>query len=340
MADMLALLTVLAVMGFLRFTRGLMIPIVIALLIACAAAPLVGWLDRIRVPRWLGAGIVVLLIASLAVVGTLALSGQLAAIVERLPEALEKLRADLAAKGSVFQAAGRLLDGPMSDGALMRGSASAAAFAADVFVVFFLLYFLLFAGDRYAHLVVSVASRPLSRKITSEILGDIYSQIRRFLMVQLLTSVIVGTATFLMLVLMGIEHAAFWAVLAGVGNTVPYFGPVIVSGGLAVVAMMQFGGTAQALWVSAGALAITSIEGWLIVPPLMGRAERMNVIAVFIGLLVWSWIWGVWGTILAVPMLAVIKAVADHIEPLQPIGELLGELPERKAPLRRPLKTK
>jgi predicted PurR-regulated permease PerM len=94
--------------------------------------------------------------------------------------------------------------------------------------------------------------------------------------------------------------------------------------------LMQFGSATPALWVSAGALAITSIEGWLIAPPLMGRAEHMNVIAVFLGLLIWSWIWGVWGTILAVPMLAVIKAVADHIHPLQPFGELLGELPAGK----------
>ncbi|MEX2269940.1 MAG: AI-2E family transporter [Vicinamibacterales bacterium] len=333
---MLAVLTVLAVVVFLRFTRGLMIPIIIALLISCAAAPLVAWLDRIRIPRWLGAGIVVVLITAVAAAGAFALGGQLSAIAERLPEALEKLRGDLASSGPMFQAAGRVLDESMSDGALMRGSASAASLAADLVVVFFLVYFLLFAGDRYAHLVVTVASRP-NRKITSEILGDIYAQIRRFLMVQLLTSVVVGVATFALLIAIGVEHAAFWSVLAGVGNTIPYFGPVIVSGGLAVVAMMQFGGTTQAVWVSAGALAITSIEGWLIVPPLMGRAERMNVIAVFVGLLVWSWIWGVWGTILAVPMLAVMKAVADHVHPLQPFGELLGELPERKA--RPPIRT-
>jgi predicted PurR-regulated permease PerM len=273
---------------------------------------------------------VVLAITALAGAGLFALGDELVTIGERLPDAIKQMRADVAARGGILQAANQALDGPMSGALLMRGSSSLASLAGDIVVVFFLVYFFLFAGDRYAHLVASVASRPLNRKITSEILSDIYTQIRRFLMVQLVTSVIVGIATFALLVALGVEQAAFWAVLAGIGNTIPYFGPVIVSAGLAIVALMQFGSATQALWVSAGALAITSIEGWLIAPPLMGRAEHMNVIAVFLGLLVWSWIWGVWGTILAVPMLAVIKAVADHIHPLQPLGELLGELPARK----------
>lgn len=327
---MLAVLTALAVVVFLKYSRGLMIPIVIALLVSCAAAPLVGWLDRLRVPRWLGAGLVVLSLAGVAGMGALLLGDQLLTIGERLPGALQQLRSSLAARGGIFEAANRGLDGTMSGDLLMWGSASAASLLGDLAVIFFLVYFLLFAGDRYASLVVSVANRPRSRKITAEILGDIYTQLRRFLLVQLMTSVIVGAATFALLLALGVENAAFWAVVAGVGNTIPYFGPVIVSGGLALVAMMQFGGVTQALWVAGGALAITSIEGWLIAPPLMGRAERMNVIAVFLGLLVWSWIWGVWGTILAVPMLAVIKAVADHVHPLQPFGELLGPLPERK----------
>lgn len=327
---MLAVLTALAVIAFLRFTRGLMIPIVIAVLMACAVAPLVGWLDRVRIPRWLSAGVVTLAIAALLSYGAYALGDELVTIAERLPEALSRLRETLAAKGGIFQALNNAsVDGPTSSALVLRGSAGLAAFLGDLAVVFFLLYFLLFAGDRYAHVIESVGSKS-NRKITTEILGDIYAQIQRFLIVQLLTSAIVGAGTFVLLVAAGVESAGFWAVMAGVGNTIPYFGPVIISGGLAVVAMMQFGGMAEALWISAGALAITSIEGWVLVPLLMGRAERMNVIAVFLGLLLWSWIWGVWGTILAVPMLAVIKAVADHIHPLQPVGRLLGPLPDPK----------
>jgi predicted PurR-regulated permease PerM len=80
----------------------------------------------------------------------------------------------------------------------------------------------------------------------------------------------------------------------------------------------------KAVQMSGAALVITSLEGWLLTPPLLGKAERMSVLAVFLGLLLWSWVWGAWGTILAVPMLVVIKSVADHVGPLKPIGRLLA----------------
>jgi predicted PurR-regulated permease PerM len=122
---------------------------------------------------------------------------------------------------------------------------------------------------------------------------------------------------------MGAQNAVVWGLLAGVFNSIPYFGPVIVSGGLFVVGLVQ-GGTTDAIKMAAAALAITSLEGWLLTPPLMGRAERMNVLSVFLGLLIWTWLWGAWGTLLAVPMLAVVKSVADRVESLRPLGRLMG----------------
>jgi predicted PurR-regulated permease PerM len=98
-----------------------------------------------------------------------------------------------------------------------------------------------------------------------------------------------------------------------------------VTGGLAVVTFMQFDDLTTTAYVSGTALAITSLEGWLLTPVLMSRAGRMNPVAVFLGLLFWSWVWGVWGTILAVPMLMAIKSVCDRVEDFQAIGELLGE---------------
>jgi predicted PurR-regulated permease PerM len=123
---------------------------------------------------------------------------------------------------------------------------------------------------------------------------------------------------------MNVEHAAMWGILAGVFNSIPYFGPVIVSGGLLVVGLVQTGELFEAIKMSGAALAITSLEGWLLDPPLLGKAERMNVVVVFVGLLVWTWLWGGWGTILAVPMMVVIKSIADHIQPLKPVSRLMA----------------
>jgi predicted PurR-regulated permease PerM len=160
--------------------------------------------------------------------------------------------------------------------------------------------------------------------MVATIIDEINQQIQRYLLVLVVTAAIVGTATWVVLITLGVRHAAFWGLLAGVFNSIPYFGPVIVSGGLFLVGVTQGGGVTQGLQMAAAALVITSLEGWLITPPLMGRAERMNALAVFLGLLLWTWVWGGWGTILAVPMLVIIKSVADHVDRLRPIGRLMA----------------
>jgi len=91
------------------------------------------------------------------------------------------------------------------------------------------------------------------------------------------------------------------------------------------VVFIQFDDLLKTAYICGITLAITSLEGWLLTPALMSRAAQMNPVAIFVGLLFWSWVWGVWGTILAVPMMMTAKAICDRIEDLQPVGELLGE---------------
>jgi predicted PurR-regulated permease PerM len=113
--------------------------------------------------------------------------------------------------------------------------------------------------------------------------------------------------------------------LAGIFNSIPYYGPLVVSGGLSAVALLQFGTVGRALSVAGVSLVITTLEGSLLTPTLMGKVAEMNHVTVFAGLLFWSWIWGVWGMLLAVPIMMVIKVVCGHVEGLQPIGRFMGE---------------
>ena len=206
------------------------------------------------------------------------------------------------------------------------GSASAAAFAGQAVLVMFFSFFLLASGDMFKRKLVKVAGPSLEkRKVTVEILDEINSQIERFLLVPLFTSTIVGVATWLAFRMIGLEQAGIWGIAAGVFNNIPYFGPVIVSGGTAVVAFLQYGTLEMAFFVAAIALAITTIEGWLLMPLLTRRMARINEVSIFLALIFWSFVWGLWGTLLAVPMLMCVKACCDRIEQLKPIGELLGE---------------
>jgi len=193
-------------------------------------------------------------------------------------------------------------------------------------MILFLAFFFLASGDLYRRKLVKIAGPSLEKKkVTLQILRDIDYQIQRFLVVQLFTSVLVGVATWLALRWIGFEQAAFWGLLAGIFNSIPYFGPVIVTGTIGVVAFLQFGELRPILFASGAAFAITALEGLLLTPYLTSRAAQMNAVAVFVGLLFWGWVWGIWGTLLAVPMLMVVKAVCDRVEDLQPVGELLGD---------------
>jgi len=206
------------------------------------------------------------------------------------------------------------------------GSTNAIAFAGQATLVFFFVFFLLASGDLFKRKLVKLAGPSLEKKkITVQILDDINRQIARFLFVRIVTSIVVGVATWIAFSMIGLKQAALWGAAAGVFNTVPYFGPVIVALATAVVAFLQYGTVGMAVYVSGISLVITSIEGWLLTPWLTSRMARTNEVAIFVGLILWSFVWGIWGTLLAVPMLVVVKAYCDHIEGLKSVGELLGE---------------
>jgi predicted PurR-regulated permease PerM len=354
-----AALTVLAAavaMYVLHWAREVFIPIVLSILISYALDPLVRRLTRLRLPRVVASAIVVLLVAcSLAYTGY-ALSDDAATIVAQLPEAAQKLRramqpgrGEQAAIQQVQEAAKELQrtadaatpPNPAPAGVtrvqieepainvreyLTWGSVSILAFVAQAFLVMFFLFFLLASGDLFKRKLVKLAGASLERrKITVQILDEINSQIERFLLVQALASVIVGVASWMAFRAVGLEQAGVWALAAGIFNNIPYFGPVIVAAGTAVVAFVQFGTITMMLYVGGISLVITSVEGWLLMPILTSRAARTNEVAVFIGLIFWSFVWGIFGTLLAVPMLVAVKAYCDRIEDLKPIGELLGE---------------
>ena len=209
--------------------------------------------------------------------------------------------------------------------AIQRGVGSVFALAGNLTVVFFLVFFLLLSGNHLRTRPLEIARDDAGRRRQlAKIIDDINSQIQRFLVVRLITAVVVACATGVALALMDVQYAVVWGIAAGLFNSIPYFGPIIVSGGLFLVGLVQGGGMTQALQMAGVALLITTLEGWLVTPPLLGRAEGMSALAVFLGLLLWTWIWGAWGTILAVPMLVIVKAVADHTPDLKPLGRLMA----------------
>jgi len=343
----------------LRYARDLLIPVVIAGLVGHTLNPVVAQLARWRVPRAAGAPLVVALLVLGAGAGVYALRNQAVAVVEQLPEAARKFRDHLREQrrregGAVektreaaeelektAEAIASRRSRTTSGGAqrvqveeapfdlyryLWAGSLGLVYLGLQGMVVVFLVFFLLLSGDLYKRKLVALAGHAAARRrLTGEVLDEITAQIGRFLLVRVATSAIVAVVTTAALWALGLEHAIVWGVLAGILNTIEYLGPVLVSGGLAIVAFLQFGTLSAALAISGVALVITSLEGWLITPALLGRATRMNAVAVFLSLLFWGWVWGPLGLILAVPMMVIVKAVCDRVDGLRPVAELLGD---------------
>jgi predicted PurR-regulated permease PerM len=328
------ILAVIATVFFLREARDFLIPIALAILISYALEPAVGWLARRRVPRIAGSALVLLVVLGLLGGGGYLLRDDAVQVVEALPQAAQRAREiALSQFGSGSEAIQGAMQEPGSGGArngtqaplIQRGIGAIFSLAGNFVIVFFLIFFLLISGHRMRDRLVEIAGPDAERRRTVlTVVGEINAQIQRYLLVLLFTAVIVGALTWAVLAWMNVQHAAMWGILAGIFNSIPYFGPAIVSGGLFVVGLVQEGGTTQALQMSGAAIVITSLEGWLLTPALMGKAERMSALAVFLGLMLWTWIWGGWGTILAVPMLVIIKSIADHVDRLKPIGRLMA----------------
>jgi predicted PurR-regulated permease PerM len=116
-----------------------------------------------------------------------------------------------------------------------------------------------------------------------------------------------------------------WGVFAGLMNVVPYFGPLIVTSVMVVVAFIQFGSIQISLLIAGATLAVTALEGYVLTPALLSRAASLNHVAIFVSIAFWSWAWGVAGMLLAVPILMVAKAVCDHVPGLDGVSAFLSD---------------
>jgi predicted PurR-regulated permease PerM len=354
----LTTLVVLAMIAILRWAEPVLIPVVLGILLSYVLAPAVRSMSKRGIPAALGAFVVIALLCGAGGFAAYTLSDDAVEIVQNLPRAAERLRARLnersgqqdagllekmqEAASQIDKTAAKATEAPPASSGVTRVQVVPAPFNASEYLwasgrgvvsflgqlamVLFLVYFLLVTDDLYKRKMVKIAGPTLTKKkISVQIMDEINQQITNFLRVQVFTSLIVAIVTSAVLWWFGLNNYVIWGLMAGIFNSIPYLGPIIVSGGLATVAFLQFDDMLMTAYVSGSALVITSLEGWLLTPMLMSRAAQMNPVAIFVGLLFWSWVWGVWGTILAVPMLTTLKAICDRVEDLQPIGELLGE---------------
>ena len=362
----LAVLALIAVIGLLYFARAVFIPITIAVLASYALTPVVDWLKkRARLPKAVGAGVTLTVILIGLGFGLESLQPQAIQVLDIVPRAAAKFSAALrlsalgppgtvekmqkaaseiekaahaaattstAPVPSRASAARAPMDAPAFNvwDYVVMGTASAVAGIGQLVVVVALVYFLLIAGDSFRRTLMRISGDTLSKKkVTLQILEEINSQIQRYLLVQVATSALLGAVAWLVFVSIGLDNALFWACVGGVLHLIPYAGPTAFIVLVGLVAYAQFDGLQPVLLLIGSNLVVVGVIGLLLVPWLTQRVGRLNAVTVFVALLVWGWLWGIWGLLLGIPIVMAINAVCERIEELQPISEFLGYTPKR-----------
>jgi predicted PurR-regulated permease PerM len=353
-----AILCVLAIVFALYAAQAVFIPLVLGVLLSYALSPLVNRLQRWHVPRAIGAALLLIALLGGAGLGGYSLRDNAMTLIDTLPQATRNFRLilrreGLSAPGGVMyrmqQAATHLQrdaleaggGGPALRAGVTRvqiddasldlrdffwmGTRGAVTAAGQAVAVLFLVFFLLVSGDTFRRKLVKITGTSLkTQRLTTEMLDEINAQIQRFLLVQIATSTLVGLLSWLTFLWIGLDNAAIWGVAAALCHTIPYLGPAVISGGTALVALLQFGTIKMSIVASGLSLLIASLVGLLLMPWLTGRTSRLSPIVVFVGLLFWGWLWGVWGLLLGLPILMATKAICDRADELKPVGELLG----------------
>lgn len=353
----LLLIAVILSLAALHYARSIFIPLIMGIMFSYALKPVINRLVRIGVPRVLAAALLLLTLIGGSAGLVYSVSDDAIDLLDMLPEVAQDLRKTMAesrqsvpvtAIDKVQKAASEFektadetsqavepesevtkvqIEKPKFDvkDYIWPGTLGLVGAAANVIIVVFITFFLLASGNHFRRKMVKLAGPTLSKKkITVHALDEIDSQIQRYLLVQVFTSSLVGLATWLSFIWIGMEHAAVWGVLAFVFNFIPYVGSVVISMAAMVIGFSQFGSFEMTILIASIMLLINVIEGYIVTPLLTSRANRMNPVAVFVGVLAWGWLWGVWGLFLGVPILVVIKTVCDRVDGLKAVGELLG----------------
>jgi predicted PurR-regulated permease PerM len=316
--------------------------------------PLVSALESMHVPRIASAALVIAALVTLISATIWVVRDDVNAALSELPSAARKLRV-AAVKASrespgpmahmkeaaqeLDRAAAEAAGKPASAAAPANGgvgaeiqtfitdqSSKALIVVSEIFVAIMLAFFLLASGDTFRRKVAHLAGASLARRrVTVEALNEIDAQIQAYMVTLLVANSLVALATWGALALLGLPNAGMWGAIVGALHVIPYAGTLVAAAAVGIAAFLQQGSIADAMMAMGVIVVIAALIGVGLTTWMQGRACRMNAVAAFIGVLFFGWLWGGWGLLLGVPLLAVLKSISDRIDFMHPVSELLGD---------------
>lgn len=337
---LLGLLT-LAALYTLYFARPVLLPVALAILLGFILDPVVGLFSRLRVPRALAAGIVIVGLLGATGFAVSRLAGPAADWIEDAPAHFAELEQKLGGIREPVEDVGRAteevekitrMEPGRSEPERVVSNPSLATvmwqnvrkFISDGVITLTLLFFLLASGDLFLRKIARVLPSIRSKKRAVKVARHVRHDISTYLGTLSVVNVGLGLGVAGVMLALDMPNPVLWGVMAGLLNFVPYLGPLVGVTIVAMVSLLTFDAIGRAALAPLGYLALNAIEGSLVTPAVMGRRLSLNPVAVFTSLLFWGWIWGIPGALMAVPLVVTAKIVCDHYEPLAGFGEFLG----------------
>lgn len=336
----LTVIAVLLVFCVLYFAASLLVPIAAAVLLSMMLAPPVQLLEKLHVPRPLASALVVLSVMALLVAGLFALAAPAKTWIERAPQSLQRMQQKMQGLARPFEDIKKATDqlqeqtrsgesaGPQEvrivrpafTDMVLLGSPQFVGSALSVIV---LLFFLLSSGDVFLRKLVTVIPTFRDKKRAVEITRQIETDISFYLLSFTFVNVGLGVAMSIVTVSLGMPNPLLWGVVVAILNFVPYVGAITSMAVLGMVGVQSFDNLTMALAAPAILLVLVALTAEVITPIVLGRGLLLNPVAIFIAIMLWGWLWGLVGVLLAVPLLASFKIICERVEPLHGVAEFL-----------------
>lgn len=341
-ARCLVLLSILAVIAACYLAREIIGTILLALLFSLLFSPMVSWFQRLRLPRALVSGLIVLGIVAISVGALYALAQPAKDWISKAPAAIHSVSQrfkDLRAPVQEAQKASESLSNlatpngdPSQQVVVKDGSNPLSTLAAGtphvlelIAATILMLYFFLSSGDNFLRRLVEVAPGMTEKRIVVSIARDIQREMSRYLYTITLINFGLGCATAIAMACLQVPNAVLWGAMVFLFNFAPYIGASISAMILTIIGFSTFPSLGHALAVPGVFLVLAFIEGQLVTPTIIGKRLAVNPVVVFVWLLIWGWLWGVIGILLAGPLLACFRIICQHTAALRPIYVLIGE---------------
>jgi len=339
-APIQAAIVILGAVGFLYFARPVILPIFLACVGSMTLKPLIRWLARWHIPPALSSALVLAFLVGAISIGFMQLGHPALAWMNDAPQHISDLKRKaqkLFPRLARFsQAADAVNDlGAAGEGTTPPASVELKTSRVPTFInwtgtflagsgeTLVLLYLLLASGDLFLQKLVRVMPTLHDKKRAVEISREMQQQISNYLFSVSVINVGVGVVVGVGLYWLGVPNPAMWGMLVATLNFVPYFGPVAGISLLTVVGLLTFDTLWRGLLPPAWYLLLHLLEANFVTPVLLGRRFTLNPVVIFISLMFWTWLWGVPGALLSVPILVSIKVICARVPAMSSISELL-----------------